>query len=332
MIGPSSAFFPFIGPPGLFISVDAGDVLSAGVVTRVPLTQIALSPSATNYVFLTVSTFTITKNTTGFPTTDAFPIAIATTDSQKVLTLADERSDVTSVASGSAILLQTNGVNNVSQAKLNLIGSVTDNGVGGVTIAGTAVQVNGTPTSSQTPINFTSASFSNNDGHMAITNPSAGNVSINFGATIAATRWSAFAYFRDSDILALNTIPITIATVSSAHVIIPIAVQYLWIFGGTATFTNTHANDLIVYTTLGGVAAPFFTGSSTGLLNTSNTQAVQIPSTTSSTRTFNYTSGDSVFIKNNSTAYTGGDSGGNSNQLGVIVTYLVMDPVGAVIF
>jgi len=93
MIGISNAFFPFVGPPGLFISVDAGDVLYNGTVTRVPLTTVALTASATNYIYLVISTHTITKNTSGFPAADSFPIAVSTTDSQKVLTLVDSRSD-----------------------------------------------------------------------------------------------------------------------------------------------------------------------------------------------------------------------------------------------
>ncbi len=111
MIGLSNAFYPFIGQPGLVLSVDSGDVLSAGVVQRVAAVQISLSPSVTTYVFLTVSTFTISSNTTGFAASGVFPIAIAVTNAKGIISLTDMRADIQSVGgSGNATAIQGTAV------------------------------------------------------------------------------------------------------------------------------------------------------------------------------------------------------------------------------
>lgn len=113
MIGPSSAFIPYIKDPGLFITVGTGDVTSPGGVTRIPSGAVSLAANTTTYVFVNTSALAVQSNTSGFPTTNTVPVAIVTTSNDGIVTMLDVRADVdTEVESGgggAATQLATSG-------------------------------------------------------------------------------------------------------------------------------------------------------------------------------------------------------------------------------
>jgi hypothetical protein len=94
MIALSNAFAPFIGGPGLFVSVDSGNVINSGANTFVPAATLSLPANSTVYVYLNTSSFTFSTSTSGFPSTSCYPIAVVTTGSSGVLNLTDSRPDV----------------------------------------------------------------------------------------------------------------------------------------------------------------------------------------------------------------------------------------------
>jgi len=101
MIDPRNYFAPFIGPPGLQISVDAGVVLISGAPVNVAATNVSLAPNTTTYVYLNTSSGNISSNTSGFPSTNCYPIAQVVTSTSSVLNLTDSRVDVGGTGGGS---------------------------------------------------------------------------------------------------------------------------------------------------------------------------------------------------------------------------------------
>src|SRR5580692_6205913 len=92
-------FAPSIGQPGLSIFVEAGTLEVSGVGTVVPAATVTLPANSTNYVFLNTTSAVVQSNTSGFPST-GYPIATVITGNSGVVSLVDNRPDVTSGGSG----------------------------------------------------------------------------------------------------------------------------------------------------------------------------------------------------------------------------------------
>src|SRR6266850_2147726 len=98
----SNAFFPYIGAIGLQISLDAGVVINNGSSTFLPAQTVSLAANTTTYIFLNTSSILVQSNTSGFPSSNCYPIAIVITADSTVTTITDMRPDVQGGGSGSA--------------------------------------------------------------------------------------------------------------------------------------------------------------------------------------------------------------------------------------
>jgi hypothetical protein len=139
MIDIRNFFAPSIGPPGLNIVVAAGVILVGGVGVVVPTTLVALTANATNYVYLNTSTGGIVVNTTGFPASGDYPIAIAVTGRTGISSLIDSRADVAGTGTGGGgggadtVLLASTTQNLTLPSSGNLYVDATA-GAGGITL------------------------------------------------------------------------------------------------------------------------------------------------------------------------------------------------------
>lgn len=93
-INPQNVLNPFIEGPGLAVTVSAGEILVAGQPTMVPTTVVVVSPNTTSYIYLTIATGLINLNTTGFPSTNVYPIAVVVSGAASIKTLIDSRPDI----------------------------------------------------------------------------------------------------------------------------------------------------------------------------------------------------------------------------------------------
>jgi hypothetical protein len=104
MIALTNALAPFIGQPGLEISVSPGVLWLNGFIINLPLGTVFLPPNSTSYVFLNTSSGLLGTNTTGYNTVD-IPIAAVVTSFTTVVSLTETRPDFTNLAgSGSSVL------------------------------------------------------------------------------------------------------------------------------------------------------------------------------------------------------------------------------------
>ena len=108
----SSAFAPYLGGPGLQVTISPGTVLCSNVITKLPLTIIPLAPNSTSFVyiqFLQIGDITLPFTAQAVPgkvtpiiavTTnanvgpDGIPIATVVTGASSVLSLVDTRPDL----------------------------------------------------------------------------------------------------------------------------------------------------------------------------------------------------------------------------------------------
>ncbi len=90
----TNALAPFIGPPGLQIVINSGQVIINGNPLTIPGTKVSLSADSRTYIYLDYNTGNIVSNITGFLTSNIYPIAIVDTTSSSVSVLIDSRSDV----------------------------------------------------------------------------------------------------------------------------------------------------------------------------------------------------------------------------------------------
>lgn len=149
-------FAPSIGPPGLQIHVDSGILLINGGGMLVSAVAVALPANSTSYVYLDTSLAGIYNNTSGFPASNCYPIAIVITSTSGVVSCVDQRPDVSpSAAGGPAVNFSLNGTsssvslvagNNITlnsgASSISLVGpspATQSLSGGGVSVTGTAV-------------------------------------------------------------------------------------------------------------------------------------------------------------------------------------------------
>ncbi len=98
MLSPQNAFAPFIGGPGLLITVNGGAVVnSLGQPISVPSTVVGLAANSTTYIFLNLTAVAIQTNTTGFvggKTT--YPISVVAANNVGITSVLDQRADISS--------------------------------------------------------------------------------------------------------------------------------------------------------------------------------------------------------------------------------------------
>ncbi len=147
----------------LTIRVSDGDNSSILGTARYQATSFTLTKNATNYIYLdlTQQPPKVVINTTGFPATALYKIAIAVTGNDRITSLTDSRPPFnTTFGSGSSsITLQTNGVNNTTQNVLNLKNgsntTLTPDAFGGVVFSAIAATYqNGVAQTPEPAINF----------------------------------------------------------------------------------------------------------------------------------------------------------------------------------
>ena len=97
---PSNAFAAFIDQPGLKVQVNGGLAAISGVTTSIAARVVTPAANTTTYIYLDTVGGTITSNTSGFPTSNAYSIAIAVTGTTQILVLTDMRPDVPGVGGG----------------------------------------------------------------------------------------------------------------------------------------------------------------------------------------------------------------------------------------
>lgn len=95
MLSKLNPFAPYIGAPGLSMTVGSGVLNIGTTATVVPLTVVGLAANATSFVFLNLTSGAIQSNTSGFPT-GVYPIATVTTNNVGVASLTDSRPDISS--------------------------------------------------------------------------------------------------------------------------------------------------------------------------------------------------------------------------------------------
>jgi len=101
MIGLTNAFVPEVGL-GLSINVGHGTTWFSGSnIISVGETNVALTPNATNFVFISTVSSNIQVNTTGF-ITNCIPIATVVTTAFSIFSLTDNRPDFYVLAGGGA--------------------------------------------------------------------------------------------------------------------------------------------------------------------------------------------------------------------------------------
>jgi hypothetical protein len=98
----SNAFSPFVGGPGLHVSISGGTILLDNVSTTLAATTLPLIPNAVNYIFIKgvvgtgslAGTLTplITSNITGFD--GLVNIAVVVTNANGILSITDSRPDL----------------------------------------------------------------------------------------------------------------------------------------------------------------------------------------------------------------------------------------------
>jgi hypothetical protein len=100
----TSALAPFVGRPGLGISVTSGLLFVGNSIFALNGGFVPCVANSLNYVYLTLSpTVALAANQSGFPTSNALPIGLALTDNNSVKDLVDYRPDwyLSSVGSAS---------------------------------------------------------------------------------------------------------------------------------------------------------------------------------------------------------------------------------------
>jgi hypothetical protein len=102
LLAPNTPLAPFIGGPGLLITVTGGVVFANNSTNTIPQTGVPLVASTVNYVYLTLGgPVAIATNTTGFPVLNMYPIAIVITNNSNAVGLIDTRPDYFLSGSGS---------------------------------------------------------------------------------------------------------------------------------------------------------------------------------------------------------------------------------------
>ncbi len=99
----TNAFAPFIGPAGLKIGVNSGVIIVGGVPITIPQSLVQLTSNIRNYVYIDYISGNIFSNTTGFPNTSSYPVAIADTTNTGIGKLIDSRSNIF-IPSGATII------------------------------------------------------------------------------------------------------------------------------------------------------------------------------------------------------------------------------------
>jgi hypothetical protein len=92
----SAALCPFVGIPGLFVSIRNASIFCGQTLYNLPDQVVALTPNASNYVSLNLVNFpplVVQVNTTGFVPV-SYPICVAVTDSNGITRLTDSRPDL----------------------------------------------------------------------------------------------------------------------------------------------------------------------------------------------------------------------------------------------
>jgi hypothetical protein len=98
----TSAFAPYVGGPGLQITVNGGTILCSNISTTLPTTTVQLTANATNYVYISIllplkgttspqPAPTITTNTTG---PDGIPLCMVVTSLTGIMSISDTRPDI----------------------------------------------------------------------------------------------------------------------------------------------------------------------------------------------------------------------------------------------
>jgi len=106
----TSALAPFVGRPGLGISVNGGLLFVGNSVFALYGSFVPLAANSLNFVYLTVSpTVALAVNQSGFPASNAMPIGLALTDNNSVKDLVDYRPDwyLSSVGAASTATVAT---------------------------------------------------------------------------------------------------------------------------------------------------------------------------------------------------------------------------------
>jgi hypothetical protein len=94
MLSPQTPLAPFIDGPGLFIHVAGGTIFANNAINNIAETVVPLTAATVNYVYLTLGgPVAIAVNTTGFPVSNMYPIAIVITTNVQALGLMDVRPD-----------------------------------------------------------------------------------------------------------------------------------------------------------------------------------------------------------------------------------------------
>lgn len=96
----SNDFSPQLVANGLFVFVNAGDILLNGTVTNYSQVYVPLTPNASNYIYIDPISLLITVTTSGF-IFSCYPIAIAQTGPESVIFLTDSRPNLIFTTGGS---------------------------------------------------------------------------------------------------------------------------------------------------------------------------------------------------------------------------------------
>lgn len=124
MIQIENPFAPSIDQPGLQIAVAVGSVLVSGSSQLVPAQSAPLPANSTSYVYLNTQTAAIQSNTSGFPSSNCYPIATVITSTNQVTSLTDSRPDVGGTGSGAGAVTSIFGRTGAVTAEANDYSSV----------------------------------------------------------------------------------------------------------------------------------------------------------------------------------------------------------------
>ena len=75
----------------LMLNIGCGTAVFGSVISQIPASTFPLPANATSYVYFDCMAKMLGSNTTGFGGTTVYPIAVAVTNGQQVVTLTDVR-------------------------------------------------------------------------------------------------------------------------------------------------------------------------------------------------------------------------------------------------
>jgi hypothetical protein len=106
-VGLITGFTQTRSKPGLLVTINGGTAVISGSVASFPTADISVGANATTYIYLNFTSGLIESSTSGF-LAGAWPIAIAVTNSNSVVTLTDSRPDVFGSAGAGGTVTGTN--------------------------------------------------------------------------------------------------------------------------------------------------------------------------------------------------------------------------------